>query len=130
MYTDMEQWNEIRHRVLVEGQSKRSVCKEFDLHWDTLGWITAGEGPPYGLAISVMTRAGLQPMSYLINAALARGVLTNMRLKYLAAANALGSDLTADDFFKLNESATVFGQKVGDRIRQLLFRKHEQRMPR
>ena|GEM_PF-1632751 len=36
MYTDMEQWTEIRRRVLVNKQSKRSVCLEFNLHWDTL----------------------------------------------------------------------------------------------
>jgi transposase len=32
----MENWAEIRRRVLVDGQSKRSVCREFDVHWDTL----------------------------------------------------------------------------------------------
>jgi transposase len=36
VYTDMENWAEIRRRVLVVGQSKRSVCREFDIHWDTL----------------------------------------------------------------------------------------------
>lgn len=46
MYTNMEQWNEIRHRVLVNGQSKRSVCKEFGLHWGTLQKILAHADPP------------------------------------------------------------------------------------
>ena len=46
MYTDMEQWNEIRHRVLVEGQSKRSICKEFSLHWETLQKILEHAEPP------------------------------------------------------------------------------------
>jgi hypothetical protein len=32
MLTDMENWAEIRRRVLVEHQSKRSVCREFDIH--------------------------------------------------------------------------------------------------
>jgi transposase len=32
----MENWAEIRRRVLVDGQSKRSVCREFEIHWDTL----------------------------------------------------------------------------------------------
>ena len=36
VFTDMEKWAEIRRRVLVDGQSKRSVCREFDIHWDTL----------------------------------------------------------------------------------------------
>jgi transposase len=36
VFTDMENWAEIRRRVLVDGQSKRSVCREFEIHWDTL----------------------------------------------------------------------------------------------
>ena len=32
----MENWAEIRRRVLVDGLSKRSACREYDLHWDTL----------------------------------------------------------------------------------------------
>ena len=46
MYTDMEQWTEIRHRVLVLGQSKRSICREYGLHWDTLRKILAHSQPP------------------------------------------------------------------------------------
>jgi transposase len=46
VYTDMEQWNEIRHRVLVKGQSKRSVCREFSLHWETLQKILEHSEPP------------------------------------------------------------------------------------
>jgi transposase len=42
----MEQWNEIRHRVLVDGQSKRSICKEFGLHWETLQKILKHSEPP------------------------------------------------------------------------------------
>jgi len=32
----MGKWTEIRRRVLVGQQSKRSVCWEFNIHWDTL----------------------------------------------------------------------------------------------
>jgi transposase len=42
----MEQWNAIRHRVLVKGQSKRSVCREFGLHWETLQKILQHSEPP------------------------------------------------------------------------------------
>src|SRR4051812_16513295 len=42
----MENWAEIRRRVLVDGQSKRSVCREFDIHWDTLKKILDHPGPP------------------------------------------------------------------------------------
>ena len=42
----MENWAEIRRRVLVDGQSKRSVCREFDIHWDTLKKILDHPEPP------------------------------------------------------------------------------------
>jgi transposase len=42
----MENWAEIRRRVLVDGQSKRSVCREFDIHWDTLRKILDHAEPP------------------------------------------------------------------------------------
>jgi transposase len=42
----MENWAEIRRRVLVDGQSKRSVCREFDIHWDTLQKILHHAEPP------------------------------------------------------------------------------------
>lgn len=42
----MENWVEIRRRVLVDGQSKRSVCREFDIHWDTLRKILGHPQPP------------------------------------------------------------------------------------
>ena len=32
----MEQWNEIRRRVLVEGVSRRQVQRETGMHWKTL----------------------------------------------------------------------------------------------
>jgi transposase len=39
MVTDMDKWAEVRRLVLAEGQSKRSVCRQFHIHWDTLGKI-------------------------------------------------------------------------------------------
>jgi transposase len=46
VFTDMEKWAEIRRRVLVDGQSKRSVCREFDIHWDTLRKVLGHPQPP------------------------------------------------------------------------------------
>ena len=46
MYTDMENWAEIRRRVLVDGLSKRAACREYDLHWDTLTKILSHPEPP------------------------------------------------------------------------------------
>ena len=46
MYTDMEQWTEIRRRVLVEGVSKRQILRETGMHWRTLEKILAYSEPP------------------------------------------------------------------------------------
>ena len=46
MYTDMENWAEIRRRVLVDGLSKRAACREFDIHWDTLTKVLDHPEPP------------------------------------------------------------------------------------
>ncbi len=46
MYTNMEQWAEMRHRVLVQGHSKRSICREYGVHWDTLRKILKHSQPP------------------------------------------------------------------------------------
>ena len=42
----MDKWTKIRRRVLVDGQSKRSVCQEFGIHWDTLTKILGHSEPP------------------------------------------------------------------------------------
>ena len=34
MFTDMDNWAEIRRRVLVDGLSKRAACRQYDLPWD------------------------------------------------------------------------------------------------
>jgi len=46
MYTDMEQWSEIRRRVLVEGVSQRQIIRETGLHWETLQKILTHSEPP------------------------------------------------------------------------------------
>ena len=33
MYSDMEQWIEIRRRVLNGELSKRAACSEYGIHW-------------------------------------------------------------------------------------------------
>lgn len=42
----MEQWSEIRRRVLVEGLSKRAACREYGLHWHTLKKMLEHSEPP------------------------------------------------------------------------------------
>src|SRR3954463_12231044 len=42
----MENWAEIRRRVLADGLSKRGACREYEIHWDTLQKILAHPEPP------------------------------------------------------------------------------------
>jgi transposase len=46
MYCDMEQWSEIRRRVLVEGVSRRQILQETGMHWLTLKKILEHSQPP------------------------------------------------------------------------------------
>src|SRR5271154_632708 len=42
----MENWAEIRRRVLAEGLSGRAACREYKIHWKTLKKILANPEPP------------------------------------------------------------------------------------
>ena len=46
MHTDMEMWNEVRRKVLVEGASKRSIRREYRIGSETLAKILANPEPP------------------------------------------------------------------------------------
>jgi len=46
VYTNMENWAEIRRRVLVDGLSKRAACREYGIHWKTLRKILIHPEPP------------------------------------------------------------------------------------
>ena len=42
----MKQWNDIRQRVLVQGESKRQILRETGMHWTTLEKILTHSSPP------------------------------------------------------------------------------------
>ena len=46
MYAVMEQWLQIRQRVLRESVSKRQILRETGLHWTTLERILSHPIPP------------------------------------------------------------------------------------
>ena len=46
MYTDMEEWTEIRLRVLNGKASKREILREKGMHWKTLEKILSHSKPP------------------------------------------------------------------------------------
>jgi len=43
---DMEQWARVRRKVLVDGESKRSVMSAEGLHWETLQKMLSHSQPP------------------------------------------------------------------------------------
>lgn len=42
----MDEWTEIRRKVLVEGASKRSIIRDYGLGWSTLDKILSNTEPP------------------------------------------------------------------------------------
>ena len=46
MYRNMNDWAEIRRRVLVEGVSRRQILREIGMHRQTLKKISAHREPP------------------------------------------------------------------------------------
>ena len=46
MYTDMEEWTEIRVRVLNGEASRREILRETGMHWKTLKKILTHSEPP------------------------------------------------------------------------------------
>lgn len=56
MYADVEQWTEIRRRVLVEGVSRRQILRETGMHWRTVSKILEHSQPPrYRMPKSLVT---------------------------------------------------------------------------
>ena len=65
VYSDMDMWTDIRRRVLVDGESKRSVQRHYGIHWQTLQKILDHPEPPgYRLTQSRRKRviAGFLPV--------------------------------------------------------------------
>jgi hypothetical protein len=53
VHTDMEMWNEVRRKVLVEGASKRQIRREYRIGSETLAKILANAEPPgYRLTVA------------------------------------------------------------------------------
>src|SRR4051794_23751971 len=58
----MENWAEIRRRVLVGGLSKRAACREYAIHWDTLTKILDHPEPPGYRRTAPRPRPELDPL--------------------------------------------------------------------
>ena len=62
----MEEWSEIRRRVLVEGLSKRAACRAYGLHWHTLTKMLEHSEPPGCRAAQPRARRRIGPFPELI----------------------------------------------------------------
>ena len=67
----MEQWTEIRRKVLVEGVSKRSICRDYGIGWWTLNKMLEHAEPPGYRRQEERTRPKLGPFVGVIDEILA-----------------------------------------------------------
>ena len=65
MYTDMDNWAEIRRRVLADGLSGRAACREYKIHWKTLKKILDNPEPPdnFGERIAFLATAAAERLA-------------------------------------------------------------------
>ena len=63
----MDKWAEIRRLVLVESVSKRSVCRQFGIHWDTLKKILEHSEPPGYRLGKTRTKRKIEPYLEIID---------------------------------------------------------------
>ena len=61
MYRNMNDWTEIRRRVLVEGVSRRQILRETGMHRQTLKkiWNTVAAGLPAAAAATAEEAGGV-----------------------------------------------------------------------
>ena len=71
MYANMEQWTEIRRRVLVEGLSRREACQSDKLHWKTLQKMLRHAEPPGYRRMKPVRRPLIEPVISIIHQILA-----------------------------------------------------------
>lgn len=67
VYANMEQWAEIRRRVLVEGLSRREACKTYRLHWKTLQKMLSHTEPPGYRRVKPVRRPKIAPVLPIIH---------------------------------------------------------------
>ena len=84
MFTDMENWAEIRRRVLVDGLGKRAACREYDIHWDTLQKILRHPEPPGYRRASPRPRPKLDPFLGVLHQILEQEKATDEKLTRIA----------------------------------------------
>jgi len=53
VFRNMEKWVKIRRKVLANETSKRAICREYKIHWDTLQRILTYAEPPSGEPLSL-----------------------------------------------------------------------------
>src|ERR1700712_2055026 len=58
----MENWAEIRRRVLADGLSRRAACREFNIHWKTLKRILDTPEPPGSRRAKTKRPSILEPL--------------------------------------------------------------------
>ena len=84
MYADMQQWADIRRRVLQEGVSKRQILRETGMHWITLDKILANSQPPGYRMKELRQKGKLGPHVNFIRQILAQDKLVPKKQRHTA----------------------------------------------
>lgn len=80
----MDQWAEIRRRVLIDGESKRSIQREFKLHWKTLQKILKQPEPSGYQSVKPRAKKKLGPFLPVIEAILQQDRLAPPKQRHTA----------------------------------------------
>jgi transposase len=80
----MDQWAEIRRRVLIDGESKRSIQREFKLHWKTLQKILKQPEPPGYQSVKPRAKKKLGPFLPVIESILQQDRLAPPKQRHTA----------------------------------------------
>ena len=121
MYADMEQWSEIRRRVLTGEISKRDACKQYGLHWLTLKKILTHEEPPGYRRVKPPRRPTIEPVLPILRQLLEADAKAPRKQRH--SAKRLGERLKAEHGF--TGGYTV----VKDAVRELTLGRKEVFLP-
>ena len=84
MYRNVDQWIEIRRRVLNHEISRRQACREYGLHWQTLKKILLQPMPPEKRAPGVPRASKLDRFRPVIVAILDADKTTHKKQRHTA----------------------------------------------
>lgn len=84
VFTDMHKWTDIRRRILINGETKRSVQRTYGIHWSTLNKILFNAEPPGYRMAKKRPRPKLEPFIDVIRSWLEADKAVNKKQRHTA----------------------------------------------